>query len=129
VSERKKATQELPDFAFNLWDRPPACPILSEQAGGLFHFISNAPEDTAVRYCEESQNHVYYCNDIEETIDDPITGECVTPDRRRIRDNDLERPHWSLLGKIARDYSRRRIEEDRAAAEREYGRPRRERRQ
>lgn len=89
----------------------------------------NATQDTAVRFCEECRKNVYYCNDIEEAHDHATAGECVAVNLGIIRrDNDLDRPRRMLMGKLAPDYFRRRIEEERAEAEREYGRTIRSRR-
>jgi hypothetical protein len=84
----------------------------------------HATEDTAVRFCEECRKNVYYCSDIDEAREHAHEGNCVAVDLGVIRrENDLENPRRMLMGKISPDYFRRRIEEDRAAAEREYGRP------
>jgi uncharacterized protein (TIGR02996 family) len=84
----------------------------------------NATEDTGVRFCEECRKNVYYCNDIEEARNHAVAGDCVAVDLGVIRRaNDLEMPIPMMLGRISPDYFRRRIEEERADAEREYGRP------
>jgi len=90
----------------------------------------NATGDTAVRFCEECKQNVYYCNDIEEASDHAFAGHCLAVDPSVIRrHNDLRTPPVAMmLGRISPDYFERRIEEERARAEREYGRPAREQR-
>ena len=89
-------------------------------------------EDPLIRFCEGCVNNVYYCKDIEEAREHAEVGHCVAIDLgvlRRRHDLEIRRePQRLLMGVVDEDYFRRRVEEGRAVAESEYGRPSRPRR-
>lgn len=67
---------------------------------------------------------MYHCTDIDEATDLADNGTCVGDHSHVLRQgSDLERLRLWVPGRVTAESLRRQIDEERAEAEREYGRP------